>query len=361
MINIAEKAAGFTIRRRHRIGGRRQRDSVEIGSATLTATSAEADPATWSVSVPADAAYIAGTSVTVEVNASKTGLTSPDAVERDLAVDLAAPTAPAYSAPATLKVGEAITAMTPAGGADIESYAATGLPSGLAIDAATGVISGTPDTANADVATATVTVSDTAGNTADASIAFPAVDKGDQALTGFQYSSSAVAFGSAAPTVTGPTGVVTSLSYSAAPDTVCTVDATSGALTLVGAGTCAVTASAAGSDDYNEATATFTLTVQAAGNLLLNVQTIAEDDTINLAEHAAGFTIDGDTGAEGRRQRLGSDRFRHADRDLRRGRSRRLVGERAGECFLHSGHERGCDGVGGEDRVHRAGRPGARR
>ena len=133
--------------------------------------------------------------------------------------------------------------MTPAGGADIESYAATDLPSGLAIDAATGVISGTPDTANADVATATVTVSDMAGNTADASIAFPAVDKGDQALTGFQYSSSAVAFGSAAPTVTGPTGVLTSLSYSAAPDTVCTVDATSGALTLVGAGTCAVTAS----------------------------------------------------------------------------------------------------------------------
>ena len=148
-------------------------------------------------------------------------------------------------------------------------------------------------------ATATVTLSDTAGNTTEVSIAFPAVERGDQALAGFEYSAASVIYGTAAPTVTAPTGVVTSLSYSAAPDTVCAVDAASGALTLLEVGECEVTATAAGSEDYNEAAATFIVTVLSAGNLLLNVQTIAEDDTINLAEHAAGFTIDGDTGAEG--------------------------------------------------------------
>ena len=70
---------------------------------------------------------------------------------------------------------------------DIASYAATGLPSGLVIDAGTGVISGTPDTANPTTATATVTVTDTAGNPADVSITFPMVAKGDQKLTDFSY------------------------------------------------------------------------------------------------------------------------------------------------------------------------------
>ena len=48
--------------------------------------------------------------------------------------------------------------MSPAGGAGIDAYVATGLPSGLSIDATSGAISGTPDTAGA-AATATVTVS----------------------------------------------------------------------------------------------------------------------------------------------------------------------------------------------------------
>ena len=51
---------------------------VGIGGTTLTATSAdEAGTAAWSVSVPADAAYITGTSVAVAVNASKTGYSPP--------------------------------------------------------------------------------------------------------------------------------------------------------------------------------------------------------------------------------------------------------------------------------------------
>ena len=54
------------------------------------------------------------------------------------------------------------------------------------------------------------------------------------------------------PSVTAPTGVLTTLSYSATPATVCAVDPSTGALTLVGAGDCEITATAAGSDDYND-------------------------------------------------------------------------------------------------------------
>ena len=231
------------------------------------------------------------------VSATKTGFTAA-AITRTLTVDLTAPTAPTYTAPGTLKVGEAIAVMNPSGGIGIDEYSATGLPSGLSLDTGTGAIGGTPDTADANTADVTVTVSDTAGNTATVDIAFPAVAKGDQTLTGFQYSASSVTFGSAAPTVTAPGGVETTVSYSATPLTVCTVEPTSGALTLEGVGSCVITATAAGTDDYNEATATFTVAVQAAGALVLNLDAIAGDDTVNIAEKVAGFTITGDTGTE---------------------------------------------------------------
>ena len=297
-VNIAEKAAGFEI------GGDTGTEAgvgvtVGIGGETLTTTSADdAGTATWAVSVPPDAAYISGASVAVEVNALKTGYTAPAAITRSLAVDLTAPTAPRYSAPTSLKVGEAITSMNPSGGVDIDEYSAAGLRSGLGIDAG-GVISGTPDKAEANTATATITVSDAAGNTATATIIFPAVDKGDQALVGFVYSPSSVTYGSGTvPAVTAPTGVLTTLSYLATPADVCTVDPTSGALTLVGAGDCEITATAAGSDDYNEATVGYTVTVQAAGALALKLGVIAGDGTVNIAEKAAGFEIGGDTGTE---------------------------------------------------------------
>ena len=46
----------------------------------------------------------------------------------------------------------------------VASYGATGLPPGLGIDSTTGAISGTPGTADANTADATVTVTDIAGN-----------------------------------------------------------------------------------------------------------------------------------------------------------------------------------------------------
>ena len=142
-----------------------------------------------------------------------------------------------YTAPASLQVGAAISPMSPSGGSDIGEYSTADLPSGLSIDDTSGEISGTPDTANASTASATVTVSDAAGNTDTVSITFPAVDKGDQTLSGFQYGPASVTFGSGTvPGVTAPTGVLTTLSYSATPAEVCTVDSANGALTLVGAG-----------------------------------------------------------------------------------------------------------------------------
>ena len=66
-------------------------------------------------------------------------------------------------------------------------------------------------------------------------------------------------------------------------------------------GDCVVTATAEATANYNDATAEFTVTVQAVGTLALNLDPIAGDDTVNIAEHEAGFTISGDTGSEGER------------------------------------------------------------
>ena len=305
-VNIAERTAGFAIS--GDTGGEAGVDvSVQIGSTTLTAASSDggSGTATWSVQVPGNASYIAGTSVDVSVSASKTGYTAPGAVTSTLTVDLVSPTAPGYTAPSSLKVGEAIADMSPTGGVDVEVYDASGLPSGLGINGSTGAIAGTPDTADANPATATVTVTDAAGNPATAQIAFPAVDKGTQTLTGFAYASTSVAFGSAAPqvtapTVTVPTGTPGAVGYTTESAGVCTVEPSTGALTITGVGDCVVTATAAGTDDYEAATADFTVTVQAIATLVLNLDTdIAVEGTVNLVEHQAGFAISGETGSVG--------------------------------------------------------------
>ena len=188
--------------------------------------------------------------------------------------------------------------MNPAGGADIDGYSATGLPSGLEIDDSTGAITGTPDTADANTSTAAVTVTDTAGNTAEVDITFPAVARGVQTLTGFNYSAATMTFGTAVPTVTAPTGAQTTVRYSTDPPEVCTVNAATGELTIVGLGNCVVTATAEASDDYEAGVATFTVAVQSAGNLVLNLDDIADDNTVSIAEHRSGFTIAGDTDTE---------------------------------------------------------------
>ena len=93
-INITEKAAGFTISGdTGSVSG--SAVSVTVGVQELTATSTAS---AWSVSVPADATYISAPSVTVTVNASKTGYGAANPVTRSLVVDLTAPQARSYSA-----------------------------------------------------------------------------------------------------------------------------------------------------------------------------------------------------------------------------------------------------------------------
>ena len=327
--------------------------TVTVGTGELTATSSTGNPATWSVSVPGDAAYIEESSVDVTVNATKTGYTAAGAVERTLTVDLSAPTPPAYTAPGSLKVGVAIARMTASGGTGIDEYGATGLPPGLSIDTASGAIDGTPAAASAAAATATVTVRDNAGNTDTVQIQFPTVAKGDQALSGFAYSPATVTFGDVAPGVAEPTGFKTPVGYSTASAAVCEVDAVSGALRIVGIGDCVVIATAEATDDYNQATATVTVTVQAAGVLVLNVNPIAVGETINIAEHRDGFAYRRQHRFGGRGIGHRHRRHRGVDGDLLHGQSGHLVGERAGECRLHRGVQRGCDGQRHQDRLHR--------
>ena len=297
-INIAEKAAGFAISGdTGSVTG--VTVTVKVGTQTFSATSDTADPAEWSVDVPADASYITESSVTVTVDARKTGHTDASQVSRSLVVDLTAPSTRSYSAPASLTVGAPIGAINPSTttDTDIAAYSASGLPPGLAIDASTGAVSGTPTTAKASGQAATVTITDTAGNTATATISFPLVSKGTQTLSGFSYSKSSITYGDDAPIINAPSGAVTTLEYSASPASVCSVGAADGTLTINGIGICTITATAPANTNYNQGSASYEVTVAAIGQIALTVPAIAGDNKINIAEKAAGFAISGDTGS----------------------------------------------------------------
>ena len=121
------------------------------------------------------------------------------------------------------------------------------------------------------------------------------VAQGAQTLSGFQYSSNTVTFGDTAPAVTMPSGAQGALSYSALPLAVCTVDPVSGALTIVGAGDCEVTVTAAVTPDYEVATAMFAVTVAPGAQTLSGFQ--YSSNTVTFGDTAPAVTMP--SGAQG--------------------------------------------------------------
>ena len=149
---------------------------VTIGGTPLTSVT-YAMNAMWSVNVERSADYITETSVELSVTATKTGFTSAT-VTRTLPVDLTPPSV-SYTAPSNLTVGVFITPIAPTtSDTDIVSYATSGssLPLGLALNGNTGIISGSPRTANTNTQTVGVLVTDDAGNVDRPQITFPAVE-----------------------------------------------------------------------------------------------------------------------------------------------------------------------------------------
>jgi tRNA A-37 threonylcarbamoyl transferase component Bud32 len=137
-------------------------------------------------------------------------------------------------------VGTAYSAtVTAAGGVGTKTYAATGLPAGLAIAAATGAISGTPTTAG--TSTITVTVTDTASPAQTATGTFtltisppPLTLAGGTLASGqvrVAYSATVTAAGGAGTKTYTATGLPTGLSISSA-GTISGVPAAAGTFTV---------------------------------------------------------------------------------------------------------------------------------
>ena len=117
-----------------------------------------------------------------------------------------------------------------------------------------------------------------------------------------------------------------------------------------------MTVTAAATDNYKAATATFGVAVNAAGALRLSVDAVAGDNTVNSAEKTAGFSIEGNTGAEADvtvTVTLGTQTFKCGHLGDRRGRDRRhLVGAGAGRFDLRDRYDAGPHGGRGQDRLH---------
>jgi hypothetical protein len=219
--------------------------------------------------VPGNRAYITEGRLTVTAEASKSGFdNASDSGGFD--VDLTAPSV-SYAPPASLRIGRAVGLSPTTSDTDIAGYAlAAGetLPAGLSLDPTTGVISG-PPTEAASASTTALVVGDRAGNRAAVSLSWPAVSKIPQTLTGFAYQPRQIKFGDAAPTLTPPSGAVGALSYRSQTTAVCTVDGSSGALTVLADGTCTVIATAAATPTHLAGTAEATVTISPSAPKLM--------------------------------------------------------------------------------------------
>ncbi|MFG1995645.1 putative Ig domain-containing protein [Actinoplanes sp. NPDC048988] len=239
-------------------------------AATLTfAAAGGTAPYTWAATgLPAGltlnttTGVVSGTPTAVATSA--VSLTLTDKVNRTATASFSwvTATAPSIKNPGTqtAAVGSGVsTTMTATGGTTPYTWAATGLPAGLSINASTGVISGTPTTTGTFSATATATDSGKRVGTVAFSwtvaAALTVVAPGNrQVIAGQATTLSMTAAGGAAPYTWTATGLPAGLSIRDS-------GVISGTAQQAGSATVTVTASDAGN---RTASASFTLTVIAA-------------------------------------------------------------------------------------------------
>ena len=184
------------------------------------------------------------------------GTTTPKTVDivkgRSVAQTGSLTVADFFAAEAELPAGAKIASVTPASGAMMASVTVN--DGTLAYTSATGI------TATADE-TYTVTISTTNYNNFTVTLTFHPVEK--QPQTGFKFENAAVAktYGNADFTVTATDQVDgSSVTYSSSNTDVATVDGT-GKVTIKGAGTAKITATASATEEYAEKEISCTLTV----------------------------------------------------------------------------------------------------
>ena len=176
IVNGDEKEAGFAITGSSESGAS---VTVTVGGTQLSAVTAAGD-GSWSLSVTGGASHVTEGTVTVSATASKSGFTDGMA-SATITVDTIPPSV-TYTAPSSLTAGTAVT-ITPSGAADAYALKADSiLPTGLTLDPADGVISGTPSAIGAEL-TVTIVVADTAGNSAEVTLSLPAVTGGSTPVT----------------------------------------------------------------------------------------------------------------------------------------------------------------------------------
>ena len=186
-INAEEQRAGFTFKvnsGEDTASGARARTATPLavtvtigGSDPLDVSPVQGEAGTWLVQVPANASFLTEGShdVLVEWRRGKELVASSTTT---ILVDLTAPSV-SYTAPTSLTVGAAVSIAPSTTDTDIASYAlktGSSLPSGLALDGTSGVVSGTP-TAAMTAGDVTIVVTDDAGNTRHVTLALPEVDE----------------------------------------------------------------------------------------------------------------------------------------------------------------------------------------
>jgi hypothetical protein len=233
-------------------------------------------------------ASCAGTYSNLVFKATDSGSPTKLTATQTLSMTLAAATAITFTGtvPATATYGVAYTGSAAAtGGAGTLTYAATGLPAGLAISSTTGAISGTPTAVG--TSKFTVTAADAYGDSATQSYTIT-VNAATPTLSFATISTKT--YGDAAFTVSATSASTGAVTYSvtSGPATI-----SGNTVTLTGAGTVVLGASQAATANYTAATATTSFTVAA------EVPTLSFASISTKVYGDAAFTVSASSASSG--------------------------------------------------------------